>query len=168
MVTKIGMIGLSASDDAWSVMAHVKPLLQEPLKSEYKITALAATSPESAAASAKRWGVPLNKAYTNAEDIANDPDVDLVVVNVKLPLHRNLALPALKAGKNVFVEWPLATTMDEVEELQAAAKKSGSKTFVGLQSRTAPFIQKVGINSDAHKDYCSLYGRPKRSSIQGH
>ena len=143
MVIKIGMIGLSASDDAWSVMAHVKPLLQEPLSSKYKIAALATASPESAAAAAKRWGIPLDKAYANAEDMANDLEVDLVVVNVKLPLHRNLALPALKAGKDVFVEWPLATTMDEVAELQAVAKASRSRTFVGLQARTAPFIQKA-------------------------
>jgi predicted dehydrogenase len=143
MVIRIGMIGLSASDDAWSVMAHVKPLLQEPLLSQYKITAIATSSVESSAASAKRWGVPVDKAYVTAEDIANDPDVDLVVVNVKLPHHRDLAMPVLKVGKDVFVEWPLATTLDEVAELQAAARKSGARTFVGLQARTAPFIQKA-------------------------
>lgn len=52
-------------------------------------------------------------------------------------------MPALKAGKAAFVEWPLASNLQQAEEMLAAAKKSGSKTLVGLQSRASPVIQKI-------------------------
>ena len=68
--------------------------------------------------------------------------MDLVVVSVKLPLHRDVALPALRAGKDVFVEWPLAIG-DEIEELLLAAKEGGGRTVVGLQARCSPVILKV-------------------------
>lgn len=64
--------------------------------------------------------MPKAKAYSSAEYIAKDPDVDLVVISVKLPFHRDLALPALKAGKDVFVEWPLAIGEGIDQVVQAA------------------------------------------------
>ncbi|PCG97462.1 Hypothetical protein PENO1_063240 [Penicillium occitanis (nom. inval.)] len=140
---RVGIIGLSASDVAWVSRSHGKALQKAPLSTKYQLTAVATTSAESAAASAARWGISPEKAYTNAEDIAADPDVDLVVIGVKLPLHYDLALPALKAGKDVFVEWPLATDMNQVKELQAAAKKGGGRTIVGLQARASPPILKA-------------------------
>lgn len=150
---RVGIIGLSASDVAWVSRSHGKALQKAPLSTKYQLTAVATTSAESAAASAARWGISPEKAYTNAEDIAADPDVDLVVIGVKLPLHYDLALPALKAGKDVFVEWPLATDMNQVKELQAAAKKGGGRTIVGLQARASPPILKVGRTlSTAKKD----------------
>ena len=61
------------------------------------------------------------------------------------PLHKQLAIPALKAKKDVFVEWPLANGLQEAEELAALAKKQGVKTVVGLQARLAPSILKVSL-----------------------
>jgi predicted dehydrogenase len=52
-------------------------------------------------------------------------------------------MPALEAGKAVFVEWPLASNLQQAEEMLAAAKKSGSKTIVGLQARASPIVQKM-------------------------
>lgn len=141
---RVGIIGLSASDVAWVSRSHGMALQKAPLSAKYQLTAIATASAESAAASAARWGIPPEKAYTKAEDIAADPDVDLVVVGVKLPLHYDLTLPALKAGKDVFVEWPLATDMNQVKELQAAAKRGGGRVIVGLQARASPSILKVG------------------------
>lgn len=130
-------------DVPWTTSAHAGPLLGETFSSKYKITALSTTSKESALESAKRWGVAPEKAYTSAEDIAADPDVDMVVVGVKLPHHRDAALPALKAGKDVFVEWPLATDLQQIKELQEAAKIGGGRTVMGLQARTSPTLLKV-------------------------
>ncbi|KAF2100505.1 putative NAD binding Rossmann fold oxidoreductase [Rhizodiscina lignyota] len=151
MVIRLGIIGLSASDEAWTSGTHAVPLLQEPLSSKYKITAISTSSKETALASAKRWGIPPEKAYTSAEQIAADPDVDMVVVGVKLPMHRDLTLPALNAGKDVFVEWPLATNLQQVKELQEAATKSGVRTVIGLQARASPAILKAKEIIDSGK-----------------
>ena len=58
-------------------------------------------------------------------------------------MHRQLTLPALKAKKDVFVEWPLGRTLAEAEEMAALAKSMGVKTVVGLQARQAPGTRKV-------------------------
>ncbi len=62
-----------------------------------------------------------------------------------------MAKPALLAKKAVFVEWPLAASLAQAEELATLAKAQGVKTLVGLQARTTPFILKVKeiVNSGA-------------------
>lgn len=144
MPIKLGIIGLSTSASSWIGAAHIVPLLNHPnLSGKYTLTALATSTPTSAAAAAEKWGLPSEKAYSSAADIATDPDVDLVVVGVKVPMHKELTLPALKAGKDVFVEWPLAKGAEEAQELVDAAKEGGGRTIVGLQARCSPAILKV-------------------------
>lgn len=61
----------------------------------------------------------------------------------QVPLHKQLALPALHAKKSVFVEWALGSSLQEAEELAALAKKQGVKTAIGLQARLLPSVQKA-------------------------
>lgn len=162
MVIRLGIIGLSADQSAWATIAHVQAFKEGgPLSDHFELTALATSNPESAKAAAKSHGLPLEKGYCNPEDIANDPDVDLVVVSVKVypylgpryvetiaervqvPMHKQLTMPALQAKKDVFVEWPLAGTLADAEEMAAFAKKQGVKTWVGLQARMQPAMLKV-------------------------
>jgi predicted dehydrogenase len=70
-------------------------------------------------------------------------EVDLVVVAVKVPHHRELILPALEAGKMILCEWPLGNGLAEAEELAAVAEAQGVRTFVGLQARAAPPVRYV-------------------------
>lgn len=87
MVIRLGIIGLSADQSAWANMAHVQAIKPGgPLTDLYKLAALATSNPESAKAAAEFHGVPADKAYSKPEDIANDPEVDLVVVSVKVRL----------------------------------------------------------------------------------
>lgn len=82
---RVGIIGLSADPSAWATLAHVGPIKDpSPLAKDFQLTALATSNPESAKAAAKAHGLPEEKGYSNAEDIAKDPDVDLVVVSVKV------------------------------------------------------------------------------------
>lgn len=162
MVTRVGIIGLSAEQSAWATLAHIQPIKEgEPLSEHFKLTALATSNPESAKAAAKAHGLSPEKGYSNPEDIANDPDVDLVVVSVKVhtllvriyvrpstqqdqvPMHKRLTTPALHAKKDVFVEWPLSNGLAEAEDMAALAKKQGVKTYVGLQARVQSAMVKV-------------------------
>jgi predicted dehydrogenase len=52
-------------------------------------------------------------------------------------------MPVIKAGKDVYVEWPLASNLTQATEMYTAAQESGSKTIVGLQSRSNPYIRKI-------------------------
>jgi predicted dehydrogenase len=99
---------------------------------------------KSAQAAVERYGLPsTTKTYGSSEDLAKDPDVDLVVCNVRVDRHYQLMMPVLKAGKDAFVEWPLGSNLQQAEEMLAAAKASGSKTIVGLQARSSPVTQKI-------------------------
>ncbi|KAH8726595.1 oxidoreductase [Phaeosphaeriaceae sp. PMI808] len=146
---RVGIIGLSSvtdnvsasPGDGWAASAHLPYLTKSP---HYEITALCNSTVKSAQAAIERHGLPSStKAYGNPEDIANDPNVDLVVCCVRVDRHYQLMMPSLKAGKAAFVEWPLGSNLQQAEEMLATANKSGSKTIVGLQSRPSPIYQKV-------------------------
>ena len=104
---------------------------------------MATSSTTTAKAAAKAYGISEKKAYGSPEDIANDKDVDMVAVSVKVPLHHQLTMPALKAKKDVFVEWPLAANVAQAEEMTALAQKQGVKNLVGLQARQQAVVLKV-------------------------
>ncbi|KAF1364561.1 NAD-binding Rossmann fold oxidoreductase family protein [Lizonia empirigonia] len=136
---QIGLIGLSAKG-SWASRSHL-PYLQET--SLYKITALQNSSEASAEAAAKEYSLNDVATYADPSAIASDPNVDIVAVSVNVPEHYALTKPALEAGKDVFVEWPLARNLAEAEELVQLAREKGVKTMIGLQARQNPSILKA-------------------------
>ncbi|KAF7562914.1 hypothetical protein G7046_g1250 [Stylonectria norvegica] len=116
---RTAIIGLSSSaKTSWASSAHLPYLL-------------------SAA------GVPKTRAYGDPEALAKDADVDFVVDVTRVDVHHPTILPSVKAGKAVYVEWPLAQDEEHVKELVEAARKSGSPTVVGVQGRLAPIVLKL-------------------------
>ncbi|MGA1871341.1 MAG: Gfo/Idh/MocA family oxidoreductase [bacterium] len=65
------------------------------------------------------------------EEVFNDPRIKAVVISTPAVLHFELAKKALHAGKDVFVEKPLALTIEEGKELAALVKSSGKILMVG-------------------------------------
>ena len=66
-----------------------------------------------------------------------------MVCNTRADVHYEVIKPSLMKGKSVYCEWPLASNLTEVEELQALAKKHNARTMVGLQGELAPVVLKV-------------------------
>jgi predicted dehydrogenase len=63
---------------------------------------------------------------------------------VRVDRHLATISPALKAGKDVFVEWPLGKNLAEAQELLKLKNEGNVKTsVVGLQARQAPIIKKT-------------------------
>ncbi|CAM00040.1 putative dehydrogenase [Saccharopolyspora erythraea NRRL 2338] len=125
----VGIVGLSVNG-GWAARAHVPALAA---LDGYELRALAASGPESARAAGEHFGV----AHGSVDDLVARDDVDLVVVTVKVPHHRELVMAALEAGKSVLSEWPLGNGLAEAEEMAAAAESRGLRGFVGLQARSA-------------------------------
>jgi predicted dehydrogenase len=125
----------------WAAQAHLAYLLASP---NFKVVAVSNSSVQSAqdAINFHKLG-PEIKAYGSADDIANDPNVDMIVVSVRVGMHYALTKPALLAGKDVFVEWPLGASTAEAKELSQLAEAKGVKTIVGLQARASPFTDKI-------------------------
>jgi predicted dehydrogenase len=61
---------------------------------------------------------------------------------VRVDRHRDAIVPSLKAGKDVFVEWPLGKSLADAEEI-LSHKKEGTRAYVGLQARYAPIIATI-------------------------
>jgi predicted dehydrogenase len=142
---RIGIVGLSATA-GWAATALAPPLLQEPLASQYKLVAVSTSSERSAKASAEAYSEKTGhevKGYHDAADLANDSEIDMIAVAVKVPQHKAALIPALEKGKAVFSEWPLGRNVGEAKELADLAKKAGVKTMVGLQGWQSPVTQKV-------------------------
>lgn len=133
MTIRVGVVGLSATG-SWALYGHLPALRAAE---GFEIRAVATSSPESARAAAEAYGVPL--AFSRVEDLARCDEVDLVVVAVKVPHHRELVLEALAADKPVLCEWPLANGVAEAEELTRAAE--GKRAYVGLQGTAAPAVR---------------------------
>ncbi|KAF2664832.1 NAD-P-binding protein [Microthyrium microscopicum] len=143
MVIRVGIIGLSAkaTGTGWAASAHLPYLQKSP---HYKIVALCNSSRGNAEAAIKAFGLSADtKAYGSPEELADDANVDLVVVNTRVDTHDTLLLPSLRKAKAAFCEWPLAANEARAKEMLEAAEKSGSRTMAGLQARASPVIQKI-------------------------
>ncbi|WP_433174374.1 Gfo/Idh/MocA family protein [Actinoallomurus sp. CA-150999] len=131
---RVGVIGASP-DRGWAATAHIPALRALP---EFELTAVGTSRPESAQEAARVFGAP--HAFTDARRLAEHPEVDLVVVTVKVSTHAELVGAALAAGKHVYCEWPLGLTTEEAEHLAASARTAGVHDAIGLQARYAPAV----------------------------
>src|SRR5207245_5264879 len=84
---------------------------------------------------AKRFGAEY--CASDYEEILKDPKIQAVVIVSRNPLHAPQALAALRAGKHVFIEKPMALTEDECRELWTAVEDSGKHLAVGFNRRFA-------------------------------
>ncbi|QXJ20844.1 Gfo/Idh/MocA family oxidoreductase [Actinomadura graeca] len=132
---RVGIVGASP-DRGWAMRAHIPALQALP---GYEITAVGTSRRASADEAARRFGV--RHAFTDAGELASHPDVDLVAITVKVPMHFALAKAALDAGKHVYCEWPLTRTTAEAERLARLAQRAGVRHAVGLQARFSPAVQ---------------------------
>ena len=81
------------------------------------------------------------------DDIFNDPDVDLVMICTRHNNHAELVLKGLKAGKNVYVEKPLATSLEQLDEIKKFYSDNEGKQIpmlmVGFNRRFSKYAQEI-------------------------
>ena len=90
-------------------------------------------------------------AYDSLEAVLNDPKVDLVTVAIPNDSHKEVVIKALEAGKNVICEKPVAMNLAELDEMIAAAEKSGKVTVVAVGA-TATVVAAVEVNLPVFDD----------------
>jgi predicted dehydrogenase len=132
---KVAVIGLGT----WG-REIVSALLRVPDKQKApygEIAALCDTYPGAMRRAAKE--VPNAKQVQDYKAILEDKDIRAVVVATPTHLHKEIVLAAIKAGKHVYCEAPLASTIDDAREIAAAAKAAPYLIFqAGLQRRADP------------------------------
>ena len=132
---RVGIVGATVTQggSGWGANAHVPALKALP---GYELKAVCTAHEDTAKASAAAFGA--ERAFHRFVDMASHPEVDLIVVCVRVPGHRELVMAGLQAGKPVFCEWPLGANLAEAEEMAGLARQRSLKTIVGLQARSDP------------------------------
>jgi predicted dehydrogenase len=96
---RVGLIGAAGR---WGPRAHV-PALKGLAETE--LYAVCTAHANTAQAAADKFGV--NRAYDNDTALDADPEVEAVLVAVRVPAHYELTKNAIEVGKHVYCEWPL-------------------------------------------------------------
>lgn len=130
-IYKVGLIGFSIGGHVF----HAPFIASNPNLELYKVTA---RKEEQQKMLAERY--PETQGVLSAEDIINDPLIDIVVVATSNDVHYSLTKQALEAGKHVIVEKPFTNTSAEADELIALAKRKG-------------LLLSVHHNARFHSDY---------------
>jgi predicted dehydrogenase len=99
-----------------------------------RVKSVAGRSPERAGRVAEALGA----SVATVDAVLADPEIDAVDICLPTPVHREIAEAAFAAGKHVFLEKPLALTVEDGEAIVAAAERSGAIFMVGLVLRFWP------------------------------
>jgi predicted dehydrogenase len=105
-----------------------------------QLVSIAGTHRDAALAMARRFGVP---DVHEVETLLSHAEVDLIYIATPPLLHYPQALAALKAGKHVVCEKPLAMTVAEADELVALARERGLLCITNLMQRYNPLFESV-------------------------
>ncbi|MEM3501860.1 MAG: Gfo/Idh/MocA family oxidoreductase [Candidatus Bathyarchaeia archaeon] len=101
-----------------------------------RVAAVADVDPGRVRRACERFNIP--SAYLNHKDLVKDRKVDAVVVAVPTYLHLQVALDAIKAGKHVLCEMPLAPTIEEARLIVEEARKASVILMPSLNFRFTP------------------------------
>lgn len=118
----------------------------QALSAYYYIQAIMSRTGHNATATARQFAA--NYATTDYQKVLSDPEVDAVILTTRHHLHASMALDALKAGKHVLVEKPLALTQRELSEIEefysALDPASGAPILLtGFNRRFSPYARRI-------------------------
>jgi len=85
------------------------------------------------------------KKYEDYHDLLNDPDIDLIDICLPTEHHETVTLEAIKAGKNVLVEKPIAVDMQAANRMVKAAEKAGTLLMV---AHVLPFFPEFNFAAE--------------------
>jgi len=130
---RVGVVGAGGI-----AAAHLESLSQQV---GARAVAIADVNEELARERAERFGIAA--VYADYRELVANPEVDAVLVCVPNYLHAPVAIAALTAGKHVFCEKPMATSVDEAREMVEAAKAHQRVLMLGQHYRYLGEVRKV-------------------------
>jgi predicted dehydrogenase/threonine dehydrogenase-like Zn-dependent dehydrogenase len=136
-IIRVGLVGASSFVQGVHLPNMVK------LRDKYKLQAVMNRTGSTAVAVAKQYEA--DYATTDFEEILNDPNIDLVMITTRHNLHGSMVLKTLQAGKNVFVEKPLAVNQEELNAIKAFYTRNDIAPILmtGFNRRFSPVIQRT-------------------------
>jgi predicted dehydrogenase len=132
----IGILGFGFMGKTHTYAYKTIPLYYSGLPFKTRLVGVCTSSLETAQAA--KEAMEFEYATDNPEDLFKRPDIDIINVCTPNILHKEEVLKALKAGKHVYCDKPLAATYEEAAEIAAVAKECGVTAQVALQNRFFP------------------------------
>lgn len=126
---KIGVIGCGA-------IAQRRHLPEYSVRKDVEIVAVCDFHLSRAKEVSEMFGA--KKAYDRHEELLADKDIDAVSICIPNHLHAAVSIEAMKAGKHVLCEKPMAVTLEQAEAMVKAAKENGVFLMVGHNQRLMP------------------------------
>jgi predicted dehydrogenase len=111
------------------------------LVNDSKLVAVMRRDSEKARDYAERHNVP--KWYDDAEALINDPDVNAIYVATPPNTHAKYAIKAMRAGKPVYVEKPMAIDEMACREMLSVSNSTGVPIYVAYYRRALPYFEKI-------------------------
>ena len=106
-----------------------------------ELLAVASRSQARAAAYATEWDIP--RAHAGYQALLDDPEVDAIYISLPNSLHAEWAVRAAQAGKHVLCEKPLALSVDECDQIIAAAQVAGVVAMEAVMYLHHPMLYKA-------------------------
>lgn len=129
---KVGLIGCGCI----AQLVHLNLLTCLP---DVELVALAEPNPQRREEASRR--APKALAFASYQELLGMPDVEAVVICLPNALHAEAAVAALKQGKHVYLEKPLATSLNEAQSVLAAWRHAGVVGMLGFNYRFNPLYQ---------------------------
>ncbi|MEI6385019.1 MAG: Gfo/Idh/MocA family oxidoreductase [Spirochaetota bacterium] len=125
---------------AWGLLstARINSVVIPPIGASMRSMLLAVASREAPKALAYAEARSIPRAYGSYEEMLADPDLDVVYNSLPNSLHAQWSIKALRAGKHVLCEKPMALTVAEADELAETAKSSGRVVAEAFMYRHHP------------------------------
>ena len=130
---RIGLVGAGFMAKAHSNAFHTIPYIYNNEIYVPQLVMIGASSGEKAEAAAERYG--FSRSSTGYREIVESSDIDVVDICASDALHKEIALEAIKNGKHVLCEKPMALNSDDALEMLEAAKNAGVKAMCGFNYR---------------------------------
>lgn len=106
-----------------------------------KVVAVMSRDEEKVKSYARRHNIP--RWYTDAQELIGDEDVNAIYIATPPSSHATFAIMAMKAGKPVYIEKPMAASYEDCARINRISQETGIPCFVAYYRRYLPYFQKV-------------------------
>ena len=121
---------------AWNAVASVFGDVARP-----RLVGLAEA--DAALAARKSAELGFDKSTGDWRELMSDPDIDVISITTPNRFHAEMAIAALQAGKHIWCEKPMATSLADAERMLAAARQSGKTAVLGYNYIQSPLIRHI-------------------------
>lgn len=140
---KFALVGAGS----FATAMHLPNMMNLPDK--FKLHAVCNRTGNKAVSVSEQFGAKYST--TDIKDILDDSEVEMVLIATRHDSHADLVLKCLQAGKHVFVEKPLATNQEELEQIKsfyADGIENKPLLFVGFNRRFSKYLQEIVEHTD--------------------